>query len=68
VGRQIAFNTALLAAIGMEGWACIPGTLQGDHLQIESYLLELARYVVLNPVRTRLTHTPDQWYGVVIAL
>ena len=30
-------------------------------VQKESYLLELARYVVLNPVRARMVHTPDQW-------
>jgi putative transposase len=27
----------------------------------ESYLLELARYVVLNPVRAGMVRTPDQW-------
>ena len=30
-------------------------------VQKESYLLELARYVVLNPVRARMVPTPDQW-------
>jgi putative transposase len=30
-------------------------------VQKESYLLELARYVVLNPVRARMVRTPDQW-------
>jgi REP element-mobilizing transposase RayT len=30
-------------------------------VQKESYLLELARYVVLNPVRARMLRTPDQW-------
>lgn len=30
-------------------------------VQKESYLLELARYVVLNPVRAGMVHTPDQW-------
>jgi REP element-mobilizing transposase RayT len=30
-------------------------------VQKESYLLELARYVVLNPVRAHMVHTPDQW-------
>ena len=27
----------------------------------ESYLLELARYIVLNPVRARMLHHPEQW-------
>ena len=27
----------------------------------ESYLLELARYIVLNPVRARMVHTPVEW-------
>ena len=30
-------------------------------VQEEPYLLELARYVVLNPVRVRRVRTPDQW-------
>src|SRR6185437_6794118 len=30
-------------------------------VQKESYLLELARYVVLNPVRAGMVRTPDQW-------
>lgn len=30
-------------------------------VQKESYLLELARHVVLNPVRARMVPTPDQW-------
>jgi hypothetical protein len=30
-------------------------------VQKESYLLELARYVVLNPVRARMVRTPEQW-------
>jgi REP element-mobilizing transposase RayT len=30
-------------------------------VQKESYLVELARYVVLNPVRARMVHTPDEW-------
>jgi REP element-mobilizing transposase RayT len=30
-------------------------------VQKESYLLELARYVVINPVRAGMVHTPDQW-------
>ena len=33
------------------------------HLLIEndSYLLELARYIVLNPVRSGLTRKPEEW-------
>jgi REP element-mobilizing transposase RayT len=30
-------------------------------VQKDAYLLELARYVVLNPVRARMVHTSDQW-------
>jgi REP element-mobilizing transposase RayT len=30
-------------------------------VQKESYLLELARYIVLNPVRARMVRTPDEW-------
>jgi REP element-mobilizing transposase RayT len=30
-------------------------------VQKEAYLLELARYVVLNPVRAGIVGTPDQW-------
>ncbi len=30
-------------------------------VQKEAYLLELARYVVLNPVRAGMVSTPDQW-------
>jgi len=30
-------------------------------VQRESYLLELARYVVLNPVRAGMVPTPDEW-------
>jgi len=38
---------------------------QGRHkaiiVQKESYLLELARYVVLNPARARMIRPPEQW-------
>ena len=38
---------------------------QGRHkailVQKESYLLELARYIVLNPVRAKMVQTPEQW-------
>lgn len=30
-------------------------------VQKESYLLELMRYVVLNPLRARMVHTPQEW-------
>jgi REP element-mobilizing transposase RayT len=30
-------------------------------VQKEAYLLELARYVVLNPVRARMVRTPEEW-------
>jgi len=30
-------------------------------VQAESYLLELSRYVVLNPVRAGMTHTAEEW-------
>src|SRR6185312_11425582 len=30
-------------------------------VQKESYLLELARYVVLNPIRAGMVPTPDEW-------
>jgi putative transposase len=30
-------------------------------VQKESYLLELTRYIVLNPVRARMVTTPDEW-------
>jgi REP element-mobilizing transposase RayT len=28
----------------------------------EAYLLELARYVVLNPVRAGMVSTPEDWH------
>ena len=31
-------------------------------VQKESYLLELARYIVLNPVRAHIVMSPDNWY------
>ncbi len=37
------------------------GRYKAIMVQKESYLLELARYIVLNPVRARLVRTPDQW-------
>jgi len=31
-------------------------------VQCEGYLLELARYVVPNPVRAGMRHQPDDWW------
>jgi hypothetical protein len=46
----------------MEGWGMYSrGRYKAIIVQKESYLLELTRYVVLNPVRARMVHTPDQW-------
>lgn len=40
--------------------------LQGRYkailVQKESYLLELSRYIALNPVRARLVQSPDDWH------
>ncbi|MNM39921.1 Transposase IS200 like protein [compost metagenome] len=40
--------------------------LQGRYkailVQKENYLLELARYIVLNPVRAHMVASPDNWY------
>ena len=37
------------------------GRFKAIIVQRESYLLELARYVVLNPVRAGMCDTPEQW-------
>jgi putative transposase len=37
------------------------GRFKAIVVQRDSYLLELARYVVLNPVRARMCAMPDQW-------
>lgn len=37
------------------------GRYKGIVVQQETYLLELARYVVLNPVRAKLVATPEEW-------
>jgi hypothetical protein len=37
------------------------GRYQAVLVQKEAYLLELARYVVLNPVRAGMVRTPDEW-------
>ena len=37
------------------------GRFKGILVDGDSYLLELARYVVLNPVRARMVSQPDQW-------
>ena len=37
------------------------GRYKAIMVQKESYLMELARYVVLNPVRARMVRHPEQW-------
>ena len=37
------------------------GRFKAIIVQRQAYLLELARYVVLNPVRANICQTPDQW-------
>ncbi len=37
------------------------GRYKGILVEKEAHLLELARYVVLNPVRARMVRTPDEW-------
>jgi hypothetical protein len=37
------------------------GRFKGILVDKDSYLLELARYVVLNPVRARIVQQPQQW-------
>ncbi len=37
------------------------GRFKGILIERESYLLELARYVVLNPVRANMVHRPEEW-------
>ena len=38
------------------------GRYQAILVQKESYLLELSRYIVLNPVRAHIVISPDNWY------
>ena len=38
------------------------GRYQGILVEKEAYLLELARYVVLNPVRAGMVSTPEDWH------
>ena len=40
---------------------CWPGRLKSILGKRESHLLELCRYVVLNPVRTKLVGGPEEW-------
>jgi len=40
---------------------CFQGRYKAIHVDKESYLLELARYVVLNPVRAEMVHSAGQW-------
>lgn len=37
------------------------GRYKAIHVERESYLLELARYIVLNPVRARMVHKAEEW-------
>ena len=37
------------------------GRFKGILVERDSYLLELARYVVLNPVRAGIAQTPAEW-------
>ena len=37
------------------------GRFKGILVEKESYLLELARYIVLNPVRARMVHEASEW-------
>jgi len=37
------------------------GRFKSINVEKQSYLLELSRYVVLNPVRARMVHTPQEW-------
>ena len=37
------------------------GRFKGILVDSDAYLLEVARYIVLNPVRARMLHTPDEW-------
>jgi REP element-mobilizing transposase RayT len=40
---------------------CFQGRYTAIHVDKKSYLLELARYVVLNPVRAEMVHTAGEW-------
>ena len=40
----------------------LQGRYQAILVQQENYLLELARYIVLNPVRAHMVASPDDWY------
>jgi REP element-mobilizing transposase RayT len=46
------------------------GRFKGIVVDRDAYLLELARYVVLNPVRARMVEAPEQWpwssYGAMM--
>lgn len=37
------------------------GYITRDHVDADSYLMELARYVVLNPVRAYMVEKPEDW-------
>ena len=44
------------------------GRYKGILVEKEAYLLELARYVVLNPVRAGMVAAPEDWQCAVYAL
>ncbi|MEJ2379989.1 MAG: transposase [Gammaproteobacteria bacterium] len=48
------------------------GRFKGILVERDSYLLEVSRYVVLNPVRARMTEDPSEWrwssYGAMVGL
>lgn len=37
------------------------GPYYSEHFRRQSHMLEVARYIVLNPVRAGMTATPDEW-------
>ena len=43
------------------GWSRFSGPIQSHHREHEAHLLELARYVVLNPVRAGICDLPEDW-------
>ena len=42
------------------------GRFKGILVENESYLLELSRYIVLNPVRASMVREAKEWHGAVI--
>jgi hypothetical protein len=50
-------------SIGAIGWSdiCSRGVYKAILVQKDTYLLELTRYVVLNPIRARMVADPAEW-------